>query len=86
MCHLVSHAPAVATCCSLPAGTPLGDPIESGALRKAVAGTSFAAGTSFTAGATKTLTGHLEGTAGLAGLLLGHVALSQQFAHGLRYR
>ena len=51
-----------------------------------MAGPSSAAGTSFTAGAIKTLTGHLEGTAGLAGLLLGHVALSQQFAHGLRYR
>jgi acyl transferase domain-containing protein len=34
----------------------------------------------------KTLTGHLEGTAGLAGLLLAHVALNQRFAHGLRYR
>ena len=79
-------ASAETTCCTPSAGTPLGDPIETGALRKAVAGPSSAAGTSFTAGAIKTLTGHLEGTAGLAGLLLGHVALSQQFAHGLRYR
>ena len=41
---------------------------------------------SFTAGAIKTLTGHMEGTAGLAGLLLGQVALSQRFTHGMRYR
>ena len=46
----------------------------------------LAAGAGFTAGAIKTLTGHLEGTAGLAGLLLGHVALSQRFAHVMRYR
>ena len=69
------------------AGTPLGDPIETGALRKAVAPAhSPPAGASFTAGAIKTLTGHLEGTAGLAGLLLGQVALSQRLAHGMRYR
>ena len=70
-------------------GTPLGDPIETGALRKAVAPAQAAAapaGAAFTAGAIKTLTGHLEGTAGLAGLLLGQVALAQRFAHGMRYR
>ena len=68
-------------------GTPLGDPIETGALRKAVApATSVPTGASFTAGAIKTLTGHLEGTAGLAGLLLAQTALSQQVVQGLRYR
>lgn len=70
-------------------GTPLGDPIETGALRKAVAQGAAAAsagGASFTVGGIKTLTGHMEGTAGLAGLLLCHVQLSQQFAHALRYR
>lgn len=66
-------------------GTPLGDPIETGALRKAVVQGS-SAGASFTAGAIKTLTGHMEGTAGLAGLLLCQVQLSFRFAHALRYR
>jgi acyl transferase domain-containing protein len=68
-------------------GTPLGDPIETGALRKAVAppGADAAAG-SFTVGAVKALTGHLEGTAGLAGLMLCQVQLEHQFAHALRYR
>lgn len=69
-------------------GTPLGDPIETGALRKAVApaNTPAPSGQPFTVGAMKTLTGHLEGTAGLAGLMLCQVQLSQQFAHSLRYR
>ena len=70
-------------------GTPLGDPIESGAMRKAVAhgaGGGGTGGASFTVGAMKTLTGHLEGTAGLAGLVLSAVQLQQQFAHALRYR
>lgn len=68
-------------------GTPLGDPIETGALRKAVVAQGAAtAGATFTIGAIKTLTGHLEGTAGLAGLLLAQTQLEQQYAHGLRYR
>lgn len=68
-------------------GTPLGDPIETGALRKAVVAQGAAtAGASFTVGAIKTLTGHLEGTAGLAGLLLAQTQLEQRYAHGLRYR
>jgi 3-oxoacyl-(acyl-carrier-protein) synthase len=70
-------------------GTPLGDPIESGAMRKAVVAersVQISSGASFTVGAMKALVGHLEGTAGLAGLLLSHVQMSQQFAHGLRYR
>lgn len=71
-------------------GTPLGDPIETGALRKAVvqgAGSEQAGGdATFTAGGIKTLLGHLEGAAGLAGLLLCQVALSQKYTHALRYR
>jgi acyl transferase domain-containing protein len=67
-------------------GTPLGDPIETGALRKAVARGTETSDEVFTVGAVKTLTGHLEGTAGLAGLLLSAVQLNQQFAHPLRYR
>lgn len=70
-------------------GTPLGDPIETGALRKAVAPTTSgisAVGASFTSGGIKTLLGHLEGAAGLAGLLLCQVQQGQQWAAGLRYR
>eukprot|EP00955_Chlamydomonas_euryale_P065991 359418-Chlamydomonas_euryale.AAC.1 len=67
------------------AGTPLGDPIEAGALRKSAAPATTApskAASDEQAGqqqarappplalsAVKVLTGHLEGTAGLAGLL-----------------
>jgi acyl transferase domain-containing protein len=69
-------------------GTPLGDPIETGALRKAVApSTSLPENhEAFTVGAIKTLTGHLEGTAGLAGLMVNCLQLRNRFAHGLRYR
>ena len=69
-------------------GTPLGDPIETGALRKAVAPAtgSGSAPAPFTVGGMKTLTGHLEGAAGLAGLALAQVQVSQHFAHALRYR
>lgn len=66
-------------------GTPLGDPIETGALRKAVS-IPPSETASFTVGASKTLTGHLEGTAGLAGLTLCRIQLTYQFAHPLRYR
>jgi len=65
-------------------GTPLGDPIETGALRKAVSGSKSTE--SFTIGGSKTLTGHLEGSAGLAGLMLCRVQISSRFAHALRYR
>ncbi|CAD7696941.1 unnamed protein product, partial [Ostreobium quekettii] len=46
-------------------GTPLGDPIETGALGKAVVGGSQAPDAVFTMGAVKTLLGHTEGNAGL---------------------
>lgn len=70
-------------------GTPLGDPIETGALRKAVAQgplTRAAPHQVFTLGAVKSLTGHLEGTAGLAGLMLCTLQLQQQSSPPLRYR
>jgi len=68
-------------------GTPLGDPIETGAMRKAVVTANTTNHSDiFTVGGIKSITGHLEGTAGLAGLLLSQVQLSQQSAHGLRYR
>jgi acyl transferase domain-containing protein len=66
-------------------GTPLGDPIESGALRKAMPG-PVPAGALLTLGAVKAATGHLEGTAGLAGLAQALVALRQGAALPLRYR
>ncbi len=74
-------------------GTPLGDPIESSALRKAMQGGTHSsthcedeAGPVFTMAAVKTLVGHTEGTAGLAGLLLAMSHLEQQTAAPLRYR
>ncbi len=62
-------------------GTPLGDPIETGALTKAMR-----PGAVVTITAVKATTGHLEGTAGLAGLAQALVALRQAAALPLRYR
>ncbi|KAL0047289.1 hypothetical protein WJX82_000056 [Trebouxia sp. C0006] len=68
-------------------GTPLGDPIETGALRKAIASPMADTGSQvFTLGAVKSLTGHLEGTAGLAGLMLCMLQLQQCSNPPLRYR
>ena len=70
-------------------GTPLGDPIETGALRKAIAQGPLGHGPTqqvFTLGAVKSLTGHLEGTAGLAGLMLCTLQLQQRSNPPLRYR
>jgi acyl transferase domain-containing protein len=78
-------------------GTPLGDPIESGALARSVVskpgvfnGIAAAADLPddfvFSIGAVKTLVGHLEGTAGLAGLAQALVVLQQQAVAPLRYR
>lgn len=70
-------------------GTPLGDPIETGALRKAVSQGPLNRGAPhqvFTLGAVKSLTGHLEGTAGLAGLMLCTLQLQQCSNPPLRYR
>ena len=69
-------------------GTPLGDPIETGALRKAISRKPSGGGAPqvFTVGAVKSLTGHLEGTAGLAGLMLCTLQLQQRSDPPLRYR
>ena len=83
-------------------GTPLGDPIESGALRKAAAppqvGPSASGGGGrdndafplspypLTLTAVKVLTGHLEGCAGLAGLLQAAACLEHRAAPPLRLR
>ena len=68
-------------------GTPLGDPIETGALRKAIAPDMAGTGSQvFTLGAVKSLTGHLEGTAGLAGLMLCMLQLQQRSDPPLRYQ
>ena len=70
-------------------GTPLGDPIETGALHKAVAKGPPSMGETqqvFTLGAVKSLTGHLEGTAGLAGLMLCMLQLQQRSDPPLRYQ
>lgn len=69
-------------------GTPLGDPIETGALRKAVAPSLGKPSPQqvLTVGAIKSLTGHLEGTAGLAGLMLCTLQLQQRSDPPMRYR
>jgi acyl transferase domain-containing protein len=73
-------------------GTPLGDPIEAGALRRAMpAAAADSSGTALpppivTIGAVKATVGHTEGTAGLAGLAAALAALTQRAAHPLRYR
>lgn len=72
-------------------GTPLGDPIESGAAIKAISAERAAVPTPGSSGVlsfggVKTLTGHLEGTAGLAGLLLAVQQLRFAVAPALRYR
>ena len=94
----ITHLPFVSTHGT---GTPLGDPIETGAIRKAVQHpthpvvvgyngakgyTASDASAPFTIAAIKTLLGHTEGTAGLAGLLLAMSHLQQQTAAPLRYR
>ena len=70
-----------------------GDPIESNALRRAVApaatgeaAADLPADYVFSVGAVKALTGHLEGSAGLAGLAHALVVLQQQAVVPLRYR
>ena len=64
-----------------------GDPIETGALRKVISAPGAeTADQVFTVGAVKSLTGHLEGTAGLAGLMLCMLRLAHQAEPPLRYR
>ena len=65
-------------------GTPLGDPIETGALRKSVR--QQASDAVFTVCAMKALMGHTEGNAGLAGALLAVLHLQQKCSYPLRYR
>ena len=74
-------------------GTPLGDPIETGALCKAASVLQQGTGSrelmqpqTITVGGVKTLLGHTEGTAGLAGLLLAIAAGTHGSAMPLRYR
>ena len=74
-------------------GTPLGDPIETGALCKAATVLQQGKGSAepmqpqaITVAGVKTLLGHTEGTAGLAGLLLAVAAGTHGSAMPLRYR
>jgi acyl transferase domain-containing protein len=75
-------------CAFVLAGTPLGDPIESSALRKAVVttGADLPPDFVFSVGAIKALTGHMEGSAGLAGLVQAVLAGQQSAVFPLRYR
>ena len=66
-------------------GTPLGDPIEVGALAQALASTAHRGGShsghsSITLLSNKAAFGHTEGTAGIAGLLLAAAALDSRAA------
>ena len=67
-------------------GTPLGDPIEVEALR-AVVGAARADGTRCVLGAVKTNVGHLEGAAGVAGLIKAALALHyERIPRNLNFR
>ncbi len=59
-------------------GTPLGDPIELGAVGQALAAHEGAATERLTLGAVKSCYGHTEGAAGLTGALLAVQAVTQQ--------
>ena len=59
-------------------GTPLGDPIEMGALGAALPKPASAASGGVTIGAVKSCYGHTEGCAGLTGALLAVQALRHQ--------
>lgn len=61
-------------------GTPLGDPIEVGALSLAMSGTSSGGIAAVTLLSNKSCFGHTEGTAGITGLLLSVAALHKQAA------
>jgi len=62
-------------------GTPLGDPIELEALR-AVAGAPRSNGSRCVIGAVKTQIGHLEGAAGIAGVIKAVLALRHELIPG----
>ena len=84
-----SHSTSPANVCLfIVIGTPLGDPIESSALRKAVVmpAAELPADYVFSVGAIKALTGHLEGSAGMAGLVHALLAGQQSAVFPLRYR
>ncbi len=67
-------------------GTPLGDPIEADALRE-VLGKPRADGSSCVLGAVKTNLGHLEGAAGVAGLIKAVLALEhEEIPQNLHFR
>jgi acyl transferase domain-containing protein len=69
-------------------GTPLGDPIEFGAMQRALAAAAGAgAGAEpLVVGGIKPLVGHLEGSAGLAGAFLAVAHLLQRCTQALGYR
>ncbi len=59
-------------------GTPLGDPIELGALGQALSATAGSQPEPLVLGAVKSCYGHTEGAAGLTGALLAVNAITQQ--------
>lgn len=59
-------------------GTKAGDPVEAGAISEAFYGDDCAEGNRLYVGSVKTVIGHTEGTAGLAGLLKVSLALKNK--------
>ena len=72
------HASEVAYASVHGTGTPLGDPIELGALGQALSSTAGSQPRGLVLGAVKSCYGHTEGAAGLTGALLAVNAISQQ--------
>lgn len=65
-------------------GTPLGDPVEVGALGQAAAhGKGADPAPRLTMGSVKSCYGHAEGAAGITGMLLAISALQQQASSAL---
>ena len=78
VCHVALHG----------TGTPLGDPIEVGALVQALRGPESASGNRYVPSgllAVKSCYGHTEGAAGLTGLLMTAMALHHRAWPGLSH-
>ena len=66
-------------------GTPLGDPIEVGALAQALRGSGIIDSGAATLASNKACFGHTEGSAGITGLLLAVTALHREAAPEVRH-
>lgn len=78
------HADALAYVALHGTGTPLGDPIEVGALGQAAAhGKGADAAPRLSMGSVKSCYGHTEGAAGITGMLLAISVLQQQVSYAI---